>query len=191
MHEIWVIVAVTVVFVAAQFLSRFRAMRAARDVQEASEKCDATDIDVNSRSPQGVCKRLAATLEANAIVVERARDEIVVIAGAPWKIAVDPLDKIALDWSFTTGLPPKSGGGNPFCSDWLFLPILVGGKVVAVLGVVARYGRRRFILDEQPTIRIAVSALQRIYQSKVSQRSGDPHRQSDAFITNAKEHCKG
>jgi hypothetical protein len=190
MHEFWVIVVVTTVIVAAQFFSRFRAMRVTRDAQEASEKHDATDINVNSRSPQGVCRRLAATLEANAIVVERARDEIVVVAGAPWKIEVEPLDKIALDWSFTTGLPPKSGGGNPFCSDWLFLPILVGGKVVAVLGVVGRYGRRRFILDGQPTIRIAVSALQRIYQSRVSQRSGELHRQSDANIT-AKEPCKG
>ena len=191
MPEFWVIVSVAMVFVSARFLSRFRAMRATRGAQEASEKRDATDINVNSRSPQGVCKRLAATLEANAVVVERVRDEIVVIAGAPWKIEVEPLDKIALDWSFTTGLPPKSGGGNPFCSDWLFLPILVGGKVVAVLGVVARYGRRRFILDEQPTIRIAVSALQRIYQSSASQRSGEPHLQSDAFIINTQEHCKG
>ena len=191
MPEFWVIVSVAMVFVSARFLSRFRAMRATRGAQEASEKRDATDINVNSRSPQGVCKRLAATLEANAVVVERVRDEIVVIAGAPWKIEVEPLDKIALDWSFTTGLPPKSAGGNPFCSDWLFLPILVGGKVVAVLGVVARYGRRRFILDEQPTIRIAVSALQRIYQSSASQRSGEPHLQSDAFIINTKEHCKG
>ena len=115
MPEFWVIVSVAMVFVSARFLSRFRAMRATRGAQEASEKRDATDINVNSRSPQGVCKRLAATLEANAIVVERARDEIVVVAGAPWKIEVEPLDKIALDWSFTTGLPPKSGGGNPFC----------------------------------------------------------------------------
>lgn len=191
MHEFLVIIAVVMVFIAAQFFSRFGAAISAKDTQRARERDDAADIDVNSRSPQGVCQRLAVSLEANAIVVERARDEVVVVAGAPWKTQVDPLDKIALDWSFTTGLPPKSGSGNPFCSDWLFLPIHVDGKVVAVLGVVARYGRRRFILDAQPAIRTAVSALQRIYQSKVSQRSREPHRQINAFVTNANEPCKG
>jgi hypothetical protein len=109
MHEFWVILAVVLAFVAAQVLSRFRAMRSVGNSQRASKQSGATDINVNSRSPQGVCKRLAATLEANAIIIERARDEIVVVAGAPWKIEVEPLDKIALDWSFTTGLPPKSG----------------------------------------------------------------------------------
>lgn len=191
MHEFLVIVAVAMVFIAAQLLNRFRAATSAKDVHRTRERDDAADINVNSRSPQDVCQRLATSLEANAIVVERARDEVVVVAGAPWKTEIDPLDKIALDWSFTTGLPPKSGSGNPFCSDWLFLPILVDGKVVAVLGVVARYGRRRFILDEQPAIRPAVSALQRIYQSRVSQRSREPHLQINAFVTNANEPCKG
>ena len=106
MHEFWVILAVAMAFLAVQLLRRSRAMRSDRDAQRATERSDAADINVKSRSPEGVCKRLAATLEANAIVLERARDEIVVVAGAPWKTEVEPLDKIALDWSFTTGLPP-------------------------------------------------------------------------------------
>lgn len=170
MYESGIILAVAIAFVAAQLFSRFRTVRAKIGAQ-AAERRRAIDINDHGQSPQVVCKRLAATLEANAIVVERLRDEIFVVAGAPWKTEVEPLDKIALDWSFTTGLPPKSGNGNPFGSDWLFLPVLVGGRVVAVLGVMARYGRRRFLLDEQPAIRSAVTALQRIYRPNGSLKS--------------------
>jgi K+-sensing histidine kinase KdpD len=179
MHEFWVVLAFATAFIIAQLLGRSRIMRAKTDAERAAERRDATDMKMNSQSAQGVCRRLAATLEVNAIIVERIRDEIIVVAGAPWRTEVEPLDKIALDWSFTTGLPPKSGNGNPFASDWLFLPVLIGGRVVAVLGVMARHGRRRFIADEQPSIRSAVAALERIYGSRRSQKFESQHLRSN------------
>lgn len=163
MHEFWVALAFVTALIIAQLLGRARTRRARTDAENAAERRDGNDMKMNSQSVQGVCRRLAAILDANAIVVERIRDEIIVVAGAPWKTQVQPLDKIALDWSFTTGLPPKSGNGNPFASDWLFLPVLIDGRVVAVFGVMSRHGRRRFIPDEQPSIRNAVAALERIY----------------------------
>lgn len=172
MDQLWIVVAIAIVLAIVPLIfARRRTVHAERRDRDARERFATPEPEAQERSAEGVCERLAATLEANAIVVERLRDEILVVAGAPWKAEVDPLDKVALDWSFTTGLPPKSGMGNPFSSDWLFLPVQANGRVVAVLGVTARHGRRRFILDEQPAIRRAVAALAHIYGSKISRES--------------------
>lgn len=158
MYEVW-----TGLATAAARIASSRKLRADRTAKEAGDHFRNAERKSRGSSLYGVCDRLASSLEANAIVVERLQDEIFVVAGAPWKTEVDPIDKIALDWSFTTGLPPKAGMGNPYSSDWLFLPVKVEDRVTAVLGVVARHGRRRFLLEEQPAIRSAVSSLERIY----------------------------
>jgi K+-sensing histidine kinase KdpD len=170
--EFWIFLTVILAFVAAQLLRRYRMQRLAARAHATTVPANATDLQTNSQSPQDVCEHLAEALDANAIVVERVRDEIIVAAGAPWKTEIQALDKIALDWSFVTGLPPKSGGGNPFGTDWLFLPVQVEGRVAAVLGVMARHGRRRFIPDEQPSIHNALIALRRFYETRVRARTG-------------------
>ena len=161
MFEVWTGLATAAARIAKSRKSSRRRLTARRGNQESH--------DLNpGRSIQDVCEHLAANLDANAIVIERLRGEPLVVAGAPWKAEVSPIDKIALDWSFTTGLPPKAGMGNPFGTDWLFLPVKADDRVVAVLGVMARYGRRRFILQEQPAIRNSLTALERIYRTTVS-----------------------
>lgn len=169
MIEVW-----TGLATAAAKITQSRKLRADRRAKEAGEHFRNAEKEARDGSLYGVCDRLASSLEANAIIVQRLRDEILVVAGAPWKVDVDPIDKIALDWSFTTGLPPKAGMGNPFSSDWLFLPIKAEDRVIAVLGVAARHGRRRFLLEEQPAIRSAVAALERIYAAETLPECADP-----------------
>lgn len=160
-------IAISILFVLV-IVERSRLARVRKQPAAASSGQDIPAITGKSLlSPKDVCEHLAATLEANAIVIERLRGELLVVAGSPWKSEIQPVDRIALDWSFTTGLPPKSGNGNPFGSDWLFLPVKVDGRVAAILGVAARHARRRFIVDEQPTIRSSVNALRRIYRTEV------------------------
>ena len=161
MIEVW-----TGLATAATKIVKSRKLRVDRRAKEAGQHFCNAEEKAKDGSLYGVCDRLASSLEANAIIVQRLRDEILVVTGAPWKVDVDPIDKIALDWSFTTGLPPNAGMGNPFSSDWLFLPVKAEGRVVAVLGVIARHGRRRFLLEEQPAIRNAVAALERIYAAE-------------------------
>lgn len=168
MYEVWNGLAT-----AAARMARSRKLRGQRTADQAAEHFQNAEKKSEDRSLSGVCDRLASSLEANVIVVERLREEILVVAGAPWKVEVDPVDKIALDWSFTTGLPPKSGAGNPFSSDWLFLPVRAGDRVIAVLGVMARYGGRRFLLEEQPAIRNAVTTLERTYRSRISRERSE------------------
>jgi two-component system sensor histidine kinase KdpD len=168
MYEVW-----TELATAAARIATSRKRRSQRTADRAAEHFQNAEKKSQDGSLHGVCDRLASSLEANAIIVERLGDEILVVAGAPWKIEVDPVDKIALDWSFTTGLPPKSGMGNPFSSDWLFLPVKAGDRVVAVLGAIPRYRDRRFLLEEQPAIRNAVTSLERIYQSRISRERGE------------------
>lgn len=95
-------------------------------------------------SPQEICEAIASALRANVIMVECAEGRTIVVAGSPWKIALQPLDDIAINGSFQSGRPSGAGTENSALSDWLFVPVEVQGCVVSVLAVAGRYCRRTF-----------------------------------------------
>jgi K+-sensing histidine kinase KdpD len=117
----------------------------------------------SARSNQAVCEAMAGALRANAIVVECPQGKAIVVAGAPWKAALQPLDEIAVDLSFRTRRPSGAGTRHSALSDWLFVPVIARGRVAAVLGLAGRYCRRTFVLEEEQLIQVAAACLGEIY----------------------------
>lgn len=116
-------------------------------------------------SPQDVCGALATELKANAIIVERLPNGFVVVAGAPWKPTLQALDRVALNRCFRCRDLAGAGSKQSAGSDWLFVPVCRGGKVVCALGVTGLYCRRRFDLEHTPAIGLATKVLEASYEA--------------------------
>ena len=129
--------------------------------QRASEQGHSRSINLraqlaNITTKQQVCEIVAETLDANSIVVERLPNDFVVVAGAPWRPTLQALDRVALETCFRQATSTGNGSNFSANSDWLFVPICDGDKVVASAGLAGRYFRRRF--DPRDAIVASVQA---------------------------------
>lgn len=93
---------------------------------------------------QAFCDDLAQEQQANVIVVRCCGEQFVVAAAAPWRLSLQPLDRVAVDWCFRLKQPTGFGSDRSAGSDWLFLPVSLDGDVALALGVAGRNARRRF-----------------------------------------------
>jgi two-component system sensor histidine kinase KdpD len=64
-----------------------------------------------------------------------------VVAGAPEKIVLDPLERTALEWAWQNGEPSGSGTAAVSAASWRFEPLRTSLATLAVLGLVRADGR--------------------------------------------------
>lgn len=112
---------------------------------------------------QALCFTLASELKSWVIIVEKKQDKFTIRAGAPAHPRLAPADKTALNWCFDNALPTSVGMRLSAGFDWLFVPVVIGKRVRAVLGLARRSVGASLGLTDDPDISLAVQALHRMY----------------------------
>jgi two-component system sensor histidine kinase KdpD len=124
---------------------RGRALLSERSAQESasiatfgSELARAADWESTA---QVICSDVSAIFDVQTVLVREIAGSLEVVAGAPEKIALDPLERTALEWAWQNGEPSGSGTAAVSAASWRFEPLRTSLATLAVLGLVRADGR--------------------------------------------------
>jgi two-component system sensor histidine kinase KdpD len=82
-----------------------------------------------------LCGEAARLLDVDAVFLLPAAKELELAAAVPPENRLDIIDRTAAGWAYDHGQPAGRGSETLTASDWLFQPLMVGERALAVFGV--------------------------------------------------------
>ncbi len=82
-----------------------------------------------------LCGEAARLLDVETIFLLPGDTELNVAAAVPPENRLDIIDRTAAGWAYDHGQPAGRGSETLTASDWLFQPLMVGEKALAVFGI--------------------------------------------------------
>jgi two-component system sensor histidine kinase KdpD len=82
-----------------------------------------------------LCGEAARLLEVDTIFLLPGKTALELAAAVPPESRLDIIDRTAADWAYDHGQPAGRGSETLTASDWLFQPLMVGERALAVFGI--------------------------------------------------------
>ena len=99
-----------------------------------------------------VCSEIGRIFDLRVVLIEDGSAGLVVSASTTADTRLEAMELAAARWVQDTGKPAGRGSGTLAASDWLFLPLVAGGRTLAVLGVAREDGDDPVRPDQLPLL---------------------------------------
>ncbi|MDF7774081.1 sensor histidine kinase KdpD [Sphingomonas sp. AOB5] len=138
---ITVLVLLGVAVMASQLAARVReqALLAQRSAAQNSALAGfarlLTGIRDEAELGQLLCAEVARLLDVNAVLLLPEEGVLAVSAANPPEDRLEAIEQAAARWAFDNNRPAGRGSDTLTASEWLFQPVVAGGKVLGVFGL--------------------------------------------------------
>ena len=99
-----------------------------------------------------ICSEIGRIFGPRVVLIEDGGAGLVVTASTTADTRLEAMELAAARWVQDTGKPAGRGSGTLAASDWLFLPLVAGGRTLAVLGVAREDGDDPVRSDQLPLL---------------------------------------
>ncbi|UZK67000.1 sensor histidine kinase [Sphingomonas sp. M1-B02] len=136
-----VLVLLGVAIVTSQLVARVRgqAMLAQRSAAQNSALAGFARLLTAVRDRQALgqilCAEVGRRLDASAVLLLPIEGELVLSAAHPPEDRLEAIEQAAARWAFDHNTPAGRGSDTLTASEWLFQPIVAGGRVLGVMGL--------------------------------------------------------
>lgn len=153
-----VIVLLGVAVATSQLTSRVRAQA---DLAAASARANAalagflrqlTSLGDRTEVARAICAEIGRIFEVRVVLIEDGPAGLAVMAASTPDTHLEAMELAAAGWVRDTGKPAGRSSGTLAASEWLFLPISAGGRILAVLGVAREDGGDPLRSDQLPLL---------------------------------------
>ncbi|MDP9087011.1 MAG: sensor histidine kinase KdpD [Pseudomonadota bacterium] len=153
-----VLVLLGIAVATSQLASRVRAQA---DLAAASARANATlagfsrqltalgDKETVARM---ICVEIARLFDLRTLLVEQGETGLSILASGNSVDRMETMELAAAKWAWDTGKPTGRGSGTLAASDWLFQPLVAGGRSLAVLGLARDSGGAILRSDQLPLL---------------------------------------
>ncbi|MBB3695499.1 sensor histidine kinase KdpD [Sphingomonas sp. BK580] len=137
-------------------------VRAQADLAAASARTNATlagflreisGVTDRDRAAQMICEDVRRLLDVQVVLLTRSPTAgLDILAASDPGYRLETMDSAAAGWAFDTGATAGKGSGTLAASEWLFVPLKAGERVLAVLGVARSAGGDPVRADQLPLL---------------------------------------
>ena len=157
-NVVTIIVLLGVAIATSQLTSRVRAQadlaaaRARSNAALAGFLRQLTSLGERIEVARTICSELGRIFDLRVVLIEEGSAGLVVTASTTADTRLEAMELAAARWVQDTGKPAGRGSGTLAASDWLFLPLVAGGRTLAVLGVAREDGDDPVRSDQLPLL---------------------------------------
>ena len=84
---------------------------------------------------EAVCGQVSAMLDVNSVLLREVAGQLEVVASVPAGAELGPVDRAALEWAWSHGIPAGRGTDKVAVSEWQFQPLKTSLGMLAILGL--------------------------------------------------------
>jgi two-component system sensor histidine kinase KdpD len=101
---------------------------------------------------QTLCAEVSRLLGVNAVLLLPSDEGLALAAASPPENRLEGIEMAAANWAFDNQVPAGRGSDTLTASDWLFQPLIAGGRALGVFGIASDSGRDPLRSDQLPLL---------------------------------------